>query len=69
MRAAAGVTQADLAEQAGPDMTLSSLKSLELGRSAAYRTPNCRTRPALGTTAEAVRAAHQWDLDHADSAS
>jgi transcriptional regulator with XRE-family HTH domain len=66
LRAAAGLTQADLAEQAGPDMTVSRLKSLELGK--VRRLTHADTAAladALGTSVEAVRAAHHWDLDHA----
>jgi transcriptional regulator with XRE-family HTH domain len=69
LRAAAGLTQADLAEQAGPDMTVSRLKSLELGK--VRRLPHADTAAlaaALRTTPEVVRAAHRWDLEHADSA-
>jgi transcriptional regulator with XRE-family HTH domain len=69
LRAAAGFTQADLAERAGPDMTVSRLKSIELGK--VRRLPHADTAvlaAALGTTAEIVRAAHQWDLEHTDSA-
>jgi transcriptional regulator with XRE-family HTH domain len=69
LRAAAGLTQADLAKRAGPDMTVSRLKSLELGK--VRRLPHADAAAlaaALGTTPEAIRAAHQWDLDHADPA-
>jgi transcriptional regulator with XRE-family HTH domain len=66
LRAAAGFTQAALADAAGPDMTVSRLKSLELGK--VRRLTHADTdalAAALGATFEAVRAAHQWDLDHA----
>ncbi len=69
LRAAAGLTQAGLAERAGPDMTVSRLKSLELGK--VRRLPHADTAAlaaALGTTPETIRAAHQWDLEHAESA-
>lgn len=65
LRTAAGFTQEILAGQAGPDMTLSRLKSLELGN--VRRLPHADAAAlavALGTTVEAVRAAHQWDVDH-----
>jgi transcriptional regulator with XRE-family HTH domain len=68
LRAAAGLTQAALAELAGPDMTVSRLKSLELGK--VRRLTHADTAAlanALGTSAEAVRSAHQWDVDHASS--
>jgi transcriptional regulator with XRE-family HTH domain len=66
LRAAVGFTQADLVALAGPDMTLSRLKNLELGH--VRRLPHADAAAlavALGTTAGAVRAAHQWDVDHA----
>jgi transcriptional regulator with XRE-family HTH domain len=69
LRAAVGLTQADLAGQSGPDMTVSRLKSLELGQ--VRRLPHADAAAlavALGTTVVAVRAAHQWDMDHAADA-
>ena len=66
LRAAAGLTQAHLAEQAGPDMTVSRVKSLELGkvRRLTYADTDALAK-ALEVSAEAVRKAHQWDLDQA----
>ena len=69
LRAAVGFTQEDLAGHAGPDMTVSRLKSLELGH--VRRLPHADAAGlavALGTTVTAVRAAHQWDVDHAQNA-
>jgi transcriptional regulator with XRE-family HTH domain len=66
LRAAAGLTQADLAERAGPDMTVSRLKSLELGQVRRLTHADAAAiAGALGTTGEVVRAAHRWDLEHA----
>lgn len=45
LRTAAGLTQADLAEQAGPDMTVSRLKSLEFAKSGASPTQTQRPSP------------------------
>ena len=66
LRTAAGLTQANLAELAGPDMTVSRLKSLELGK--VRRLTHADTAAlaaALNVSGPEVRAAHQWDLDHA----
>ena len=66
--AAAGFTQADLAKRPGPDMSLSRLKSLELG--SVRRLPHADAAAlaaALGTSVAEVRAAHQWDVDHASA--
>jgi transcriptional regulator with XRE-family HTH domain len=66
LRAAAGFTQAELVKRSGPDMTLSRLKSLELG--SVRRLPHsdaAALAAALGTGVKDVRAAHQWDVDHA----
>jgi transcriptional regulator with XRE-family HTH domain len=69
LRAAAGFTQAELVKRSGPDMTLSRLKSLELGT--VRRLPHADAAAlaaALGTGVGEVRAAHQWDVDHASDA-
>jgi transcriptional regulator with XRE-family HTH domain len=69
LRAAAGFTQAELVKRSGPDMTLSRLKSLELGT--VRRLPHADAAAlaaALGTSVGEVRAAHQWDVDHASAA-
>jgi transcriptional regulator with XRE-family HTH domain len=69
LRVAAGLTQADVAARAGPDMTLSRLKSLELGlvRRLPHADADALAR-ALRTTPDIVLAAHRWDLDAAASA-
>jgi transcriptional regulator with XRE-family HTH domain len=57
LRVLAGLTQAGLAELAGPDMTVSRLKSLEMGK--VRRLTHADTASlaeALGTTKEAIRA-------------
>ena len=66
LRAAAGLIQSDLAELAGPDMTVSRVKSLELGK--VRRLTHADTAAlaaALKVSPEDVRAAHLWDLDQA----
>jgi transcriptional regulator with XRE-family HTH domain len=69
LRAAAGLTQAQLADAAGPDMTVSRLKNLELGivRRLTHADADALAQ-ALGVTKEAVRAAHAWDLQQAGHA-
>jgi transcriptional regulator with XRE-family HTH domain len=64
LRAAAGLTQEALAELAGPDMTVSRLKSLELGKVRRLTHADAGSlATALNVTPEEVRAAHEWDLD------
>jgi transcriptional regulator with XRE-family HTH domain len=70
LRVLAGLTQAGLAELAGPDMTVSRLRSLEMGK--VRRLTHADTASlaaALGTSKEAIRAAHHWDLEQAAQAS
>jgi transcriptional regulator with XRE-family HTH domain len=66
LRAAAGLTQKALAEFSGPDMTVSRVKSLELGKVRRLTHADAASlAAALNVTPGEIRAAHQWDLDQA----
>lgn len=64
LRIAVGLSQAELADRAGPDMTLSRLKSLELGH--VRRLPHADAQAlarVLRVDEASIRAALQWEID------
>ena len=61
-----GFIQFQVADQAGPDMTLSRYRMLELGNVTRLTHADTTGLAAVfGVSPEIVRAAHQWDLDQA----
>lgn len=67
LRVRAGLEQKDIAERAGPDLSVAQYRNLEQGVTSRLRHADAEALARVfGVTVEKVHAAHEWDLRRHD---